>query len=1463
MTFKTKTLRGFRMWKSGKRWLFGTAVTASILLGGQLQAFADSPAPTNPTVIEEVHTIPQGVPEQSQKDTPVENTKTVTPAAPQESGKLAGEKNSSQEAAKKETQPSKEHTQPTAEDKTQPGKEQTESTPKNETQLSKEHTESTADNAVNEQIVKNAVSTADKPKPVAQAAQDVRIHYKPEAGDTRDYYAWVWGDTAQHKTNGRFLKMENKGGERVLTVKPDADVKSFQYIITDKGEWSGANKVSGPEDMTATVLKASAVDIYHGADGWYSQFLNVQTPEFDKKYGYTDKVVNKQGKFDVVGSKGALGATLHADGSATINVWAPTAEKVTLNVYQSTAENAPLLKQFEMIRGTDENQNDHTKNTIGLWSYHLKPSEVASTLKTLNKVAYDYTLTIPKAYFIQKTEDWYEEKPGVWKKRGDKYVNSASASKNTKEELSSTASHAQIAKMYSGPAETVTTQDPYSVAVVKNGKRSVILDPSTVGGKVTVSQNKRVNSKTKLSVLEVDVRDFSIDKSSGVTEANKGNYLGLVEKGTTDPKTGKKTGLDYLRYLGVNYLQIMPIYDYQTVPELEKNDPKNNEISKEFSANDQQNWGYDPKNYNVPEGSYATDPSDPENRIREVKTMVQKLHDAGLNLVMDVVYNHLYDGQNNPFEYTVPGYYYAINRDGKMNNDVGVGNAVRSNSEMMRQYIVNSVAYWAMEYGMDGFRFDAMSDLDVKTMKAVREAINKIDPNIVTYGEGWDSMGKYLEKDGDKPASVGNAKDTPEVGYFDSVGRDSIAGSHYDNGNPPGFVNRQSDYKHDEGKIKTLVDSLMGGHGRSFANASQQLNYVEVHDGMTLSDLLKHYNPNDTEEEHMNRVELATAMSALSQGIHFSQHGQEFLRSKSNSHNTYNAGDEKNKIDWGLVNKNADAVNFTKSLISLRKNEPLWHLSDYQKEIFKHMKITNAQKGSGIVTYELTKENGDRYLAVFNNNTSPDNNSSLTLGGNSYYYGSDKNRGDINDFSNAYVVATNSKNLYDKIGKVNGSKTITMDKLSATILYLPKAKITNKSVVRETIRYVNTNGETVSPDKVQETTRVTVQQTDPQKKFSYVKSGIGAENEKVLGYRQNILDGVSQEDKTIEKNYIATNAQGELTVANGEVTLGDDGKPVDTENVKWVLESEYNFKAVPHPQVEGYKVKQTSEPSNNLSEVPAQSTKTNVEITVTYEKIVWQVTPDEGDTAPVEEKPRLDVVTEEVPFKTIERENPQLPKGTRKVVQEGKVGEKTTLVEITVKNGQETGRVTRDSFISKAPVDQIVEIGKPVEQVTPDEGDTAPVEEKPRLDVVTEEVPFKTIERANPQLPKGTRKVVQEGRVGEKTTLVEITVKNGQETGRVTRDSFISKAPVDQIVEVGTKEEKPTLPSTSETPTQDQMNKPTVTQVKKGKTEAPTQEQVNKKAETLPNTGTASDSAFLLGLLMALTGVLLMKKKEE
>lgn len=1150
----------FRMWKSGKKWLFGATLIAASFLGGEVQALAEE-VDTNPSAL---LVIPTDTSEQEQDATTIVDPNGVltAPAVVIQSSNPTGPQSS-----------------PVSEDVADPGL---------SVGLARDAKE--VDQLTADQVVK--------------AQQEVRIHYTPFNGDETPYYAWVWGDKEEYRNEGRFLELQKEdSNRRTVVLTPDKTVTSFGYILTNGNHWADQpRKISGEENMTAPVNNVTAVDIYHGADGWYSQFQNLQTDEFDRKFGYTDKVINAQGQFETVGSAGNLGATLHEDGRATINLWAPTAEKVKLNVYRSTAETADLLTSLEMTRGNAYNPTDHTKNTVGLWSLTLDSSNLEGL--QAKDISYDYTLTIPKAYFIQKREHWEEEPKGSgnWKKKGDVYANSAKT-----DEIVSGTSPAKIAGIYVGEAQTVTTQDPYSFAPVKNGKRSVIVDPSKIGQKVTNSNNQRVDKSTELSVLEVDIRDFSIDPNSGVTEANRGNYLGFVQEGTTNPKTGTITGIDYLKYLGAKYVQMMPIYDFQTVPELPKDDPNNNVISSKFSADDQQNWGYDPKNYNVPEGSYSTDPDDPENRIQEVKTMVQKLHDAGINIIMDVVYNHLYDGQNNPFEYTVPGYYYAVNGDGKMNNDIGVGNAVRTNSEMMRQYIVNSVAYWALEYGMDGFRFDAMSDLDTKTMNAIRTAINKIDKRIVTYGEGWDSMGNYLAKDGDKPASVANAKETPEVGFFDSVGRDAIAGSHYDNENPRGFVNKESKFISDAGHVTTLANSLMGGHGygRSFINASQQLNYVEVHDGMTLNDLLKHYNGKD-DPDHLNRVELATAMSALSQGIHFSQHGQEFLRTKENSHNTYNAGDQKNKIDWDLISTNADAVNFTKSLISLRQNEALWHLSDYQNEVFKHMTITNAQAGSGIITYELKHDNGDKYLVVFNNNTSSNDNHSLTLGGDNWYYGSKEGKGkgeinETNDFSNAYIVTTNSKGLYDKIGKVNGEKTITLDKLTATVLYIPKVELVSKDNLTQTINYVNKQGGDVASDNVQKATKVIVEQTDLDKKFSYVRSGIGASSKKVLGFEKNVLDNVAKDFVKKQTVYYATDTNGKPVEVTGNVTLDPTGKPVSTDMIKWITESPLMFAEVTHPSVNGYQVVASTEASKDLTKVPALALD-NRDVTVTYAK---------------------------------------------------------------------------------------------------------------------------------------------------------------------------------------------------------------------------------------------------------------------
>lgn len=529
-----------------------------------------------------------------------------------------------------------------------------------------------------------------------QNSQPVTIHY--ESKNDSNYAAWIWGEEKDSK--GHWENLSKEGRKHTLIVKADRGIDSFQYIIVESPSINSNNDFGHNDankrtkEMTAPVSVYTPTDIYHNENNnWYSQFVNVQTKEFDDRYGYTDKKIDDKGQVTVVGQKGQLGASFDDKGNATFNVWAPTANAVSVNIYKSTDENAELLKTIELARGKEYNREDHTKNTIGLWSLTVKSEELGQ--EVFANIAYDYKLTIPRAFFIQKTEEWKEDKEKhTWYKVGDQYINSAGASKETADKLSANSSKEEISKFYTGTDQTVIIQDPYSIATVKNGKRSVLVAKKAIGEGVTQSNNVRVSSKTQMSVMEMDVRDFTIDPHSGISEKNKGNFLGVVEEGTRDTRTGQKTGLDYVKYLGVKYVQIMPLYDFQTVPELDQNDLKNNVISKEFSADDQQNWGYDPKNYNVPEGSYATNPADPVNRIKELKEMVQKLHDAGINVVMDVVYNHLYDGQNNPFEYTVPGYYYAINHDGKMNNDVGVGNAIRSNSEMMRQYIVHSVVHW-------------------------------------------------------------------------------------------------------------------------------------------------------------------------------------------------------------------------------------------------------------------------------------------------------------------------------------------------------------------------------------------------------------------------------------------------------------------------------------------------------------------------------------------------------------------------------------------------------------------------------------------------------------------------------------------------------------------------------------------------------------------------------------------------
>lgn len=498
--------------------------------------------------------------------------------------------------------------------------------------------------------------------------------------------------------------------------------------------------------------------------------------------------------------------------------------------------------------------------------------------------------------------------------------------------------------------------DPYAKAAVRNGMRSVVFGKDT--GKPVPRMASFDKRPTDATIAEMNIRDFSIHKSSGVSENNRGKYLGVIQSGA---KNGSNpTGFDYLKSLEITHVQIMPMYDFGSVNEAgdlsyvatnDKNSPH-------------QNWGYDPINYNVPEGSYASDSANPATRITELKQMVKGLHDAGLRVIMDVVYNHVYNAQKNAFGQTVPGYYFRYNDDGSLSNRSGCGNDTASERKMMRKYIVDSVKYWAKEYGIDGFRFDLMGLIDLETMKEVREAVHAIDPNSIILGEGWDMSQLPYENRTIQPNAYKLAENNG-VAFFNDSFRDAVKGQGDDD--VTGFVsgNRYSD--------NLVMQNLYGCQpgnssctGRRYANAGQTVQYVEAHDNLNLYDKLKKSLPNETEENLKKRVMLANSLVMFAHGMPFFELGQEFLRSKNSNANSYNAGDGDNSVKWNLVNKNSDAVEYFKELIKLRNEIPALRDSEYS-DVNKNMHWIKSSDGINAFSVD---SNNKTYVFIFNANSS-------------------------------------------------------------------------------------------------------------------------------------------------------------------------------------------------------------------------------------------------------------------------------------------------------------------------------------------------------------------------------------------------------------------------------------------------------------------------------------------------------------
>lgn len=496
---------------------------------------------------------------------------------------------------------------------------------------------------------------------------------------------------------------------------------------------------------------------------------------------------------------------------------------------------------------------------------------------------------------------------------------------------------------------TKETADVYAKACGVNGQRSMVVDLSTTNPDGWENdKHVLVQNQTDASVWEISVADFSSSESSGVSEANRGKYLAFTEEGTTvnGVQGASSTCVDYLKKLGVKYVQIMPFYDFGSVDE-----------SKNIM--DQYNWGYDPVNYNCPEGSYSTNPKKGEVRIKECKQMIQALHNAGIGVIMDVVYNHTYTSDS-WLQRTVPNYYYRMNNDGTFSNGSGCSNDTASEHLMFRKYMIDSVTYWASEYHIDGFRFDLMGLHDVTTMNSIRTALDNLyadgsGSQILMYGEAWDMATNCDE--GTVLASQKNLKQLSDrIGAFDDTIRDAIKGS--TGGTDGAFVQEGSRRANLKTGIAGQSDTTTG-----WANVpSQCVTYASCHDNLSLYDKLVG-SVYGADGKYRKRYEDLVAMNKLSaaivitsQGIPFSLGGEEFCRSKDGDENSYASSRKENMLDWENVDLYSDVIEYYRGLYKIRDAfaafsdstaataNSLTYLSDVPKGVMGYT-INNTESG--------------------------------------------------------------------------------------------------------------------------------------------------------------------------------------------------------------------------------------------------------------------------------------------------------------------------------------------------------------------------------------------------------------------------------------------------------------------------------------------------------------------------------------
>ncbi|WP_455675634.1 type I pullulanase [Pradoshia sp.] len=735
---------------------------------------------------------------------------------------------------------------------------------------------------------------------------EVTVHYQEAEGNEKDWNLWVWAENVEGHVQP-FTGEDEFGKVAKFTLDGTYDRVGF-IVRTDEWEKDGGDRwIEGIQDGKAEVWVMSGDD-----EVYYSEPSNEPAIKKALMDDFDEITVTTNIPFDT------RQAAIELSGAGIQEIVPADGRDAVTN--QFTIKTKKKLD----VRGTYQ---------VSIEGYGEQQVEIGKVVRTeaFDKLYYYSGNDLGNTYSRHSTKFrlWAptasEAKLVIYEKWDDKTGTEIKMKQGERGTWAAKLRGDQNGLLYTYKVKIGgkwnEAVDPYVRAASVNGLKGAVIDLSKTNPKGWAKHKKpRLNNPEDSIIYELHVRDLSIQPESGIKQ--KGKFLGVTEIGTKGPN-GLPTGLDHIKSLGVTHVQFLPIYDYKTVDETKLDQA-------------QYNWGYDPQNFNVPEGSYSTNPYDPAVRIRELKQMVQTLHGEGLRVVMDVVYNHMFDAAESNFHKLVPGYYYRYNEDGTLANGTGVGNDTASERKMMRKFIIESSAYWAKEYKLDGFRFDLMGIHDVETMNLVRKELKRIDPSFIVHGEGWDLNTPLAA---DQKANQKNAKKMPGIAHFNDDIRDGLKGSVF-LGEDSGFINGKTNM---EERIKK---GIMAGLDydpalATYQDPEQVLTYVEAHDNHTLWDKLELTIPNASYEEKKQRHKLASSIILTSQGISFLHAGQEFMRTKYGDHNSYKSPDSINQMDWKRNAEFSQEVNYMRGLIELRKQNAVFRMTT-AKEIKENLHFMEA-----------------------------------------------------------------------------------------------------------------------------------------------------------------------------------------------------------------------------------------------------------------------------------------------------------------------------------------------------------------------------------------------------------------------------------------------------------------------------------------------------------------------------------------